>query len=1560
MHYLPLLALVLALAGRPIWQTSAQDVACGTSRRITPLRVQSLVDAIVLGDAVNCTGGGSVEAVWAGVITLDTPISVGSGTFLSITGENDTAGVQGRGQTRLFGVSLAGGLTLTNLKLSGGSAASGGAIQSSMAAVTLNGCVFDGNVATDGDGGAVRVEGGELTIVGGEFSGNSASGNGGAVLATDAAVVIENGTRFEGNSAIEGGGLYCGGSENETLLSAGDNASCSLSGVVFAFNNASSEILLDYDQIAAPSTQAPLITLYGGGGAAFYHTVVNITDSVFEYNYAQLSGGALFGGTDSAMAIDGVTFENNFTPGFAGGMAASTASLGGNTLLMNNSAMQSGGGVLGWDPTGAVEFNDVVCSNNTAGGNGGCFFGSGRGVVNPGTLMRSNEGIYGAGVFASADSYISVEGGNFTTNRAVGSGGFLYATDGANVTIKGGAVSNNVADRRAGAVYCSGDFLDKGSSKVTIEGGTFSNNEALELGGAVVAWGDTNVVTIKGGEFINNTAKFFGGFIFLEEEASLSCEGAIVEGNTAGDQGGGIYARDATWVNSSCDLICNQAPQGAAAYLTSTFEAANFENHTVFDTETSGSSVVYVTETSVIATDVSFQSGGGLQEDSSNSAIQLEGGATLSAKRCVFGGWTGDSVIQNANPAQGSLVMDCCDFGDTAAAMVVTSPHSDARIRNALVGDLTIENAAVENNSLVLVDRALGCDNLSICGPGECVDSAFGVLCECLEDDMCLGGSCTLSIALKTPPPVVTYSPDLVYFELLVSASANGSTPVIWNLTFGADELSLQVLPSSGILPPGEDSTVLVTGSPQGREVGGSLASQFVVASVGNGTSDSTTGVDVEVFSAFYLCQAFEYAMPVDGEDATFSCEQCANVDGAEGLDCEHPGATLASLPIREGYWRSSGDSLIIHQCVYHTACVGATQISSAQDYCGEGYQGPYCAVCTEGFGRGAGNTCHSCEGTKSRLLIAAGSLFVLAILLLTILAVVYLVGGLDAVEGLRRSLSTRSVLSGRDSSSHKAGSSGKSIGRDTLADSLAPAVKVASEVEERRAEGAASRKGITSVPLSEADVSDMKSDASSDTDNEDITFRHVPPMAGGGGQPGCCGHGEKIKRLAARLPMDKIKILVVVWQILSVFPSITAVDFPPAYARFLSWIDMLSFDLGHVLLASCVFPVMDFYQRLLVTTLVPVGVAMVLVLTYWIAKRRAGSGSAGSLMRRAAWSRHVAAGLLLSFLVFISTSTMAFKTFACDDEAVEGESYLRADYGIQCHTDKHGWYKLYAGVMIMVYPIGIPLLYTFILWRNRESLNPRVKPGAVGNPRADGSTARSTYKATFSEDLEEKLEKRRRNPDLIPSMFLWKDFGPEIYYYEVVECGRRILLTGVLIFISPNTAAQVAAACMFAFVSLLGFELLRPHLDPVDSWLYRLGCLCIFLSNFLALLIKVDSGADGNRDVFGAIMIGINLLLIIAVLLASWFSMQQTMDEYAVAAGTLLAFEQLSVDSAQRSRALQAPASGRPPRRPPVVPACLVRADTEVSAGTGWSNSGQDSVRKESPCSSVLEEGTS
>lgn len=290
---------------------------------------------------MNCSGGGTIEADWAGAVALDSPISVGSETFLYITGDNDLAEVQSGFETRMFEVAQSGFLSLTQLKLTGGSAESGGAIYSSMATVALDSCVFEENVATKGDGGAVWLAGGDLTITGGEFSSNSATGNGGAVFAVDAEVVVQDGTVFDSNKAIEGGGLYCGGAETSIATSADAAApSCSLSEVIFTSNNASSEEILEYDVYESPWND-----IYGGGGAAFYHGMVDITDSEFTNNYAQLAGGALYGGTDSSMTIEGCVFEENFSQGYGGAVGASTATVGGATVLRNNSADANGAAV---------------------------------------------------------------------------------------------------------------------------------------------------------------------------------------------------------------------------------------------------------------------------------------------------------------------------------------------------------------------------------------------------------------------------------------------------------------------------------------------------------------------------------------------------------------------------------------------------------------------------------------------------------------------------------------------------------------------------------------------------------------------------------------------------------------------------------------------------------------------------------------------------------------------------------------------------------------------------------------------------------------------------------------------------------------------------------------------------------------------------------------------------------------------------------------------------------------------------------------------------------------
>ncbi|CAM9632719.1 unnamed protein product [Ectocarpus fasciculatus] len=239
--------------------------------------------------------------------------------------------------------------------------------------------------------------------------------------------------------------------------------------------------------------------------------------------------------------------------------------------------------------------------------------------------------------------------------------------------------------------------------------------------------------------------------------------------------------------------------------------------------------------------------------------------------------------------------------------------------------------------------------------------------------------------------------------------------------------------------------------------------------------------------------------------------------------------------------------------------------------------------------------------------------------------------------------------------------------------------------------------------------------------------------------------------------------------------------------------------------------------------------------MTYWIAMRRIGTtadhaGGAIETIRR----KHQKLLLLVTFLVYSSVSSMVFQTFACEtlDDGIE---YLRADYSIQCTDAKHKTFEAYAGVMIMVYPVGIPLLYAVQLFQHR---------GVLADASADKAAAQ-------------------------PIVGLWEPYRPERFFYEVVECGRRIMLTGVVVFIFPNDAAQVAITMLMAFFFFGVFEVLSPYRSESDMWLSRGGHVIVFFSMFYLLLLKVDvSGErDESQDAFAGLFVAGHVFMVLAVI---------------------------------------------------------------------------------------------
>lgn len=307
-----------------------------------------------------------------------------------------------------------------------------------------------------------------------------------------------------------------------------------------------------------------------------------------------------------------------------------------------------------------------------------------------------------------------------------------------------------------------------------------------------------------------------------------------------------------------------------------------------------------------------------------------------------------------------------------------------------------------------------------------------------------------------------------------------------------------------------------------------------------------------------------------------------------------------------------------------------------------------------------------------------------------------------------------------------------------------------------------------------------------------------------------------------------------------------TGAHYPDTYEAFVARLDVINFNVGDLLSFSCLVKT-DFFDRLLWKTLGPLAVLGALQATHVIARlrnRNIPSESVQLTVRR----KHLSLAIFILFFVYSSVSRDIFLTFSCE-KLEDGVSYLRADFGVVCFSRRHAAFRFYAGVMVLVYPLGIPALFGWWLRRNRHDL---------------------------------RSSSRAENPDLEPAKALWESYKGERWYFIIIEYVRRIALTGLGVFIYPNSAAQVAILLLLAFGFLVLSEVLDPFEKPIETWLYRSGSCVIFASMYAALLLKVDVSNENSESqtAFSAVLILSHVVLFTTVFAQGVFALVQKCRE--------------------------------------------------------------------------------
>ncbi|MDR2930687.1 MAG: InlB B-repeat-containing protein, partial [Propionibacteriaceae bacterium] len=578
--------------------------------------------------------------------------------------------------------------------------------------------------------GAVHVVGGEFYLrTKGWITGNAASDG--------AAILVESSGSDRGSASI----ANCAQVSHNTVYGPGKNGPADARGVISVrqadfsladggsvntntFHNMS-DTPVDASTVAAFDATADIRgtisnnTMTAGGAIYGYHGTI-LLDKARLIGNAATNGGALYATehTEVRVRSSNTRISDNTATGNSGH--------GGGLDILNSTLTMERGSIFGnTAANGGGVAVDPYATFTLQGGTIG---------VGPGAdpKARGNSAIYGAGVFVDTGAKFAMSGDSLILgNRQADDtkkdtkGGGVYAYWAASVTIEGGRVSGNSA-QRGGDVYAH-------RTPVTITGGMIESGTAVSGGGVFLldkstltlsdaTIGDTNLadevsegctarqgggvwaadstIELKDGARISGNVATaedsdpprLGAGVYLQGASKLTMTGGAITGNTTPGAGGGVYVdADSEFIHNAgtigvgfgapADAKGNSARVGAGVHLAPKSRYAM-----------SGSATIAGNQDPDYAS--SGTRGGGVYADKATS-FTMEGGR-ISNNSARNGGNIDASAtpvtIRGAMIDSGQALLGGCVFLDNKAELTLS---------DAVIGDSDPSD-----------DEALGCRSL--------------------------------------------------------------------------------------------------------------------------------------------------------------------------------------------------------------------------------------------------------------------------------------------------------------------------------------------------------------------------------------------------------------------------------------------------------------------------------------------------------------------------------------------------------------------------------------------------------------------------------------------------------------------------------------------------------------------------------------------------------------------------------------------------------------------------------------------------------------------------------
>jgi hypothetical protein len=208
--------------------------------------------------------------------------------------------------------------------------------------------------------------------------------------------------------------------------------------------------------------------------------------------------------------------------------------------------------------------------------------------------------------------------------------------------------------------------------------------------------------------------------------------------------------------------------------------------------------------------------------------------------------------------------------------------------------------------------------------------------------------------------------------------------------------------------------------------------------------------------------------------------------------------------------------------------------------------------------------------------------------------------------------------------------------------------------------------------------------------------------------------------------------------------------------------------------------------------------------------------------------ARTVAAwALVTTYFLYSSLCATIFQTFQC--KTVDATEWLVADYSIDCGSDAHQSAYRFAVFMVFAFCLGLPVLYLKLLRDFRPSTTNKHAGSAIFESPCFGKMLNTMLpRAPYNEQDNGIMD------------FFQGGYREEFFFWEVIECLRKLALTGFAVFFGPGSMMQLALAIMLTMAYMITLASFNPYkADEGCNSLSRIEQAVLFLVLLEMAMVK-------------------------------------------------------------------------------------------------------------------------